>query len=149
MLYMSWPPNSFGARMQTSDTPPTRKSILAIGQVKPVGPHQRLTCSGSVQAFHTRSTGASKTRLKTRSRFSPLLLVWLSVIGRFLSVFVFHVAAHLLDEGPTHAFRHEVQLLVGFQRTKNTRSNSSFHGNSALQLGNTTHFDRAACRKRR
>src|ERR687895_1494746 len=51
--------------MQTRDVPPSRKSILASGDVKPVGPHQRITCSGSLQALHTSSTGAPKTRVTT------------------------------------------------------------------------------------
>src|SRR5215831_9164987 len=55
--------------MQTRDVPPSRKSILATGDVKPFGPHQRFTCSGSLQAFHTLSTGASKMRVTTRSFF--------------------------------------------------------------------------------
>src|ERR687890_2133288 len=65
---MSWPPYSAGARMHTSDAPPTRKSISARGEVNPVGPHHRLTYSGSLQAFHTSSTGASKMRVTTTSK---------------------------------------------------------------------------------
>src|SRR5688572_8483714 len=84
---MSWPPYSAGARMHTSDAPPTRKSISALGDVKPVGPHHRITYSESLQAFHTSSTGASKTRVMTT------LKVWVSsfvslpctVINSFLS----------------------------------------------------------------
>src|SRR5215207_4466485 len=64
---MSWPPYSAGARMHTSDAPPTRKSISALGEVNPVGPHHRVTYSGSLQAFHTSSTGASKMRETTTS----------------------------------------------------------------------------------
>src|SRR4029453_14320427 len=55
--------------MATSEVRPSRRSILASGQVKPVGPHQRRTCSGSVQACHTCPTGGSTTRLITSSRF--------------------------------------------------------------------------------
>src|SRR6185369_5728255 len=69
VLYMSCPPNSFGARMQTSETPPSRNSIRATGQVKPFGPHHCITSSESVQAFQTRSTGAAITRVTTRSEF--------------------------------------------------------------------------------
>src|SRR5215216_3054279 len=54
--------------MHTSDAPPTRKSISALGDVNPVGPHRRLTYSGSLQAFHTSSTGASKMRVTTTSK---------------------------------------------------------------------------------
>src|SRR6516225_3608849 len=61
--------------MQTRDFPPTRKSILASGHVKPVGPHQCITCSASVQAFHTRLTVASKTRVTTRSCFLAAVIV--------------------------------------------------------------------------
>src|SRR3712207_3391750 len=69
-----------GERMQTSEVPPSRKSILATGAVKPVGPHQRITRSGSDQAFHTSSTGASKTRVTTMffSPGSPVVPVTLS-----------------------------------------------------------------------
>src|SRR5215218_8604487 len=65
--YVSWPPYSAGARMHTSDAPPTRKSISALGEVNPVGPHHRVTYEGSLQAFHTSSTGASKMRVTTTS----------------------------------------------------------------------------------
>src|SRR6266545_7870617 len=53
--------------MQKRYLPPTRKSVLQTGAVKPFGPHQRLACSGSVHAFHTRSRGASNTRVITSS----------------------------------------------------------------------------------
>src|SRR5438445_9564937 len=53
--------------MQKRYLPPTRKSILMTGAVKPFGPHQRLVRSGSVHAFHTRSRGASNTRAITSS----------------------------------------------------------------------------------
>ena len=36
------------------------KSISALGDVNPVGPHHRFTYSGSLQAFQTSSTGASR-----------------------------------------------------------------------------------------
>src|SRR3712207_6228933 len=65
---MSWPPYSAGACMHTSDAPPTRKSISALGDVKPVGPHHRITYSESLHAFHTSSTGASKMRVMTTSK---------------------------------------------------------------------------------
>src|SRR6185436_6523707 len=51
--------------MQTSETPPSRKSIFARGELKPVGPHQRLTSFGSTQAFQTAASGASNTRVLT------------------------------------------------------------------------------------
>src|SRR5688572_14336910 len=55
--------------MQNKNLPPSRKSILHNGEVKPVGPHQRITYSGSVHALQTSSIGASKVRVMTRSRF--------------------------------------------------------------------------------
>src|SRR3979490_1484380 len=39
---------------------------------KPFGPHHCLSCLGSVQAFHTRFSGASTTRVMTNS--SPAVL---------------------------------------------------------------------------
>src|SRR5215208_2501528 len=74
---MSWPPYSSGARMHTSDAPPTRKSISALGDVNSVGPHQLLTYSGSLQAFQASPIGASRTRVITTSNVSvasPLVL---------------------------------------------------------------------------
>jgi hypothetical protein len=49
--------------------PPSRRSILQEGEVKCFGPHQRITCAGSVQAFQTISSGASMMRVTTRSSF--------------------------------------------------------------------------------
>src|SRR6201997_2414290 len=54
-----------GALMQKRDFPPTRKSILQAGEVKPFGPHHCITYFGSVHAFQTNSRGASKTRVTT------------------------------------------------------------------------------------
>src|SRR5437867_11060073 len=51
--------------MQLSQTPPTRKSILQTGVVNPLGPYQRMNCSGSAQAFQTSSRGASNMRSMT------------------------------------------------------------------------------------
>src|SRR5688572_13706839 len=53
--------------MQARYLPPTRRSILDTGAVKTFGPHQRLNSSGFVHAFHTRSRGASNTRVSTSS----------------------------------------------------------------------------------
>src|SRR5262249_13721801 len=46
-------------------TPPGRRSIwiLSSGVLMPRGPHHWATCAGSVQACHTNSRGASKTRV--------------------------------------------------------------------------------------
>src|ERR1700749_2881025 len=52
-----------GAFMQQRSFPPTRKSILQTGAVKPFGPHHCMMYFGSVHAFQTNSRGASKTRV--------------------------------------------------------------------------------------
>src|SRR6185312_3806735 len=57
--------NPSGVFMQTRDFPPTRKSILQTGAVKPFGPHHCITYFGSVHAFQTNSRGASKTLVTT------------------------------------------------------------------------------------
>src|ERR1700751_965379 len=54
-----------GAFMQQRNCPPTRKSILQTGEVKPFGPHRCITYFGSVHAFQTNSRGASKTLVTT------------------------------------------------------------------------------------
>src|SRR6185295_7004290 len=58
----SWPS---GALMQQRNFPPTRKSILQKGVIKPFGPHHCITYFGSVHAFQTNSSGASKTLVTT------------------------------------------------------------------------------------
>src|SRR5205807_7719931 len=54
----------------SSKVPPVRTSMETVdnGVVKPRGPNQRATCSGSVHASHTSSRGASKTRVIVNSR---------------------------------------------------------------------------------
>src|ERR1700733_2946549 len=54
-----------GDFMQSSNFPPTRKSISQAGQLKPFGPHHCITYFGSVHAFQTNSRGASKTLVTT------------------------------------------------------------------------------------
>src|SRR5258708_21514477 len=54
-----------GVLMQQRNFPPTRKSILQTGAVKPFDPHHCITYFGSVHAFQTNSRGASKTLLIT------------------------------------------------------------------------------------
>src|SRR5215469_14601661 len=54
-----------GVLIQNRNFPPTRKSILQTGEVKPFGPHHCITYFGSVQAFQTNSRGASKTLVTT------------------------------------------------------------------------------------
>src|SRR6202171_2872421 len=51
--------------MQQRSFPPTRKSILQTGEVKPFGPHHCITYFGSVHAFQTNSRGASKILVTT------------------------------------------------------------------------------------
>jgi hypothetical protein len=57
-----------GERMTIRQAPPTRASNSQIVFVKPVGPHHRAMCSGSVHALKTRLRGASKTRVMTTPR---------------------------------------------------------------------------------
>src|ERR1700761_5790570 len=54
-----------GVLMQYRNFPPTRKSILQTGEVKPFGPHHCITYFGSVHAFQTNSRGASKILVTT------------------------------------------------------------------------------------
>src|ERR1700678_1079550 len=54
-----------GAFMQQRSFPPTRKSILQTGEVKPFGPHHCMMYFASVHAFQTSSRGASKILVTT------------------------------------------------------------------------------------
>src|SRR5580765_1465373 len=54
--------------MTKRHTPPGFTSMLWMVVVKPFGPHQLPTCSGSVHTFHTSSRGASKIRVAATSR---------------------------------------------------------------------------------
>ena len=54
--------------MQQRNFPPTRKSILQKGVVKPFGPHHCITYFGSVHAFQTNSRGAFEKLLVTTIR---------------------------------------------------------------------------------
>src|SRR6202046_5593500 len=54
-----------GVLMHQRNFPPTQKSILQTGEVKPFGPHHCITYFGSVHAFQTNSRGASKTLVTT------------------------------------------------------------------------------------
>src|SRR5271168_795566 len=51
--------------MQQRNFPPTRKSILQEGTVKPFGPHHCITYFGLVHASQTNARGASKTLVTT------------------------------------------------------------------------------------
>src|SRR6202021_2971556 len=67
-----------GAFMQQRSFPPTRKSILQTGAVKPFGPHHCMMYFGSVHAFHTNSRGASKTLVTTIRSISFTVLFVIS-----------------------------------------------------------------------
>src|SRR5215203_2982122 len=99
--YKSWPPYSAGARMHTSDAPPTRKSISALGDLKPVGPHHRITYSGSLQAFHTSSTGASRTRVTTSNVSVPSLVLSPDIVINPFSLVAALICFMLAGEHPT------------------------------------------------
>src|SRR6201996_5618333 len=70
-----------GVLMQQRNFPPTRKSILQTGAVKPLGPHHCITYLGSVHAFQTSSRGASKILVTTIRSISVTVL---SVISDLL-----------------------------------------------------------------
>src|SRR5579864_2748250 len=67
-----------GAFMQQRSFPPTRKSILQTGEVKPFGPHHCMMYFGSVHAFHTNSRGASKILVTTIRSISFTVLFVIS-----------------------------------------------------------------------
>src|ERR1700758_1102641 len=71
-------PGPSGVFMQRRDFPPTRKSILQTGEVKPFGPHHCITYLGSVHAFQTNSRGASKTLVTTIRSISFTVLFVIS-----------------------------------------------------------------------
>src|ERR1051326_2810711 len=64
--------------MQQRSFPPTRKSILQTGAVKPFGPHHCMMYFGSVHAFQTNSRGASKTLVITIRSISFTVLFVIS-----------------------------------------------------------------------
>jgi hypothetical protein len=64
MLKISQPASD---RIETRVVPPSRKSIRQSGDENPCGPHQRITCSASLHACQTRSTGASNLRVTIMS----------------------------------------------------------------------------------
>src|ERR1700690_4366157 len=79
-----------GVLMQQRNFPPTRKSILQTGEVKPFGPHHCMMYFGSVHAFQTNSRGASKTRVTTiRSTSLTVLFVIFDLLFH-LPFFSFH-----------------------------------------------------------
>src|SRR6202790_5466071 len=76
----SWPS---GALMQQRNFPPTRKSILQKGAVKPFGPHHCITYLGAVHAFQTNSCGASKTLVTTMRSVSLIVFCVISDLRFF------------------------------------------------------------------
>src|ERR1700721_1974280 len=89
----SWPS---GVLMQQRNFPPTRKSILQKGAVKPFGPHHCITYFGSVTAFQTNSRGAWKP---------------LGITIRSVSLTVFFVISELLF---FHLIHNRIQLVETF-----------------------------------
>src|SRR5437588_463156 len=69
-----------GVLMQQRNFPPTRKSILQTGAVKPFGPHHCITYFGSVHAFQTNSRGASKILVITIRSVSLIVFFVISVL---------------------------------------------------------------------
>src|SRR5580704_18079241 len=72
-----------GVFMQRRDFPPTRKSILQTGEVKPFGHPLCITYFGSVHAFHTNSRGASKILVTTIRSISFTVLFVMSNLHFF------------------------------------------------------------------
>src|SRR5690349_10216433 len=83
-----------GVLMHRRDFPPTRKSILQTGAVKPFGPHHCFTYLGSVHAFQTNSRGASKTRVITIRSVSFTVFV---VISDLLFFHLIHNRIQLVE----------------------------------------------------
>src|SRR5271170_2285779 len=79
-----------GDFMQQRNFPPTRKSILQTGAVKPFGPHHCITYCGSVHAFQTKARGASKTRVITIRSFSLTVFFVISDL-RFFHLIQHHI----------------------------------------------------------
>src|SRR5580692_8210243 len=80
-----------GALRQQTSFPPTRKSILQTGAVKPFGPHHCIMCFGSVHAFQTNARGASKTRVIV------ILSVSLTVLFVISDLLFFHLLHNLFQ----------------------------------------------------
>src|ERR1700758_3253886 len=84
-----------GAFMQQRNFPPTRKSILQTGEVKPFGPHHCITYFGSVHAFQTNSRGASKILVTTirSTSFTVLFVISLLLFPHLIYDYVQFVEA--------------------------------------------------------
>src|SRR5919112_4621312 len=107
--------------MHTSDVPPTRKSISALGDVNPAGPHQRLTYSGSLQAFHTSSTGESKMRVTTTSN----VWIWSFVSSPCMVANPF-LSAYLAGERPAGDIDERTGDSAGLLRGQERRRGRDF-----------------------
>src|SRR5208282_1245488 len=83
-----------GALMQQRNFPPTRKSILQTGAVKPFGPHHCITYFGFVHASQTNARGASKTLVTTIRSFS---LTVFFVISELLFFHLIHNHIQLVE----------------------------------------------------
>src|SRR5882724_341084 len=84
--------------MQKRTAPPGLRSIVQKGVVKPCGPHQRTSRSGSVHALKTSARGASNTRVMTSSRcaVSPAALLLVTVSCAVMSLAVMSPPVRLL-----------------------------------------------------
>src|ERR1043166_6347791 len=80
-----------GDLMQQRSFPPTRKSILQTGAVKPFGPHHCMMYFGSVHAFQTNSRGASKILVTTIRSISFTVFFAISGLLFFLHLIVLHL----------------------------------------------------------
>src|SRR5579871_1613537 len=76
-----------GDLMQQRNFPPTRKSILQTGAVKPLGPHHCITYFGFVHASQTNARGASKILVITIRSFSLTAFFVISDLRFFLFSF--------------------------------------------------------------
>src|ERR1700683_548832 len=79
-----------GVFMQQRNFPPTRKSILQTGAVKPFGPHHCITDCGSVHAFQPNARGALKILVITIRSFSSTAFFVISGL-RFLHLIQNHI----------------------------------------------------------
>src|ERR1700733_8322278 len=93
-----------GAFMQQRNFPPTRKSILQTGEVKPFGPHHCITYFGSVHAFHTNSRGASKILVTTIRSISFTVLFAISGLLFLYLIFFYLIFLHLIFLHLTHDY---------------------------------------------
>src|SRR5271156_4626658 len=90
-----------GALMQQRSFPPTRKSILQTGAVKPFGPHHCIMYFGSVHAFQTSSRGASKILVTIiRSASLAVLFVTSGLLFLHLIYNCFQFVEALFPESP-------------------------------------------------